>query len=96
VPLYRVTATATMQKVALLTHILILAGVLQGQSGFVLGSLAPGYLHIYSPFPSCVYGYRATCEKIAKTISSASEVFYPGEIWVILAAVVACHRRPGF
>ena len=109
-------ATAIMQRVALLTHVLILAAVLQGQA---LGN--PGLVddpaRADNPTPLCgltglptVYQavssslpkgrYRATpCEEIATTISSASEVFYPGESWVILAVVVACHslalRFPG-
>ena len=36
----------------------------------------------YTPSSSLAH-YKVTCEKIAQSISSASEVFYPGELRVV-------------
>jgi hypothetical protein len=80
-----------MRRVAFQNRVLILAGVLQGLSGLVLGNLAA-----YAQSSLSVDGYRATCEQIATSVSSASQVFYPGETEVIPVVVVACHSTLGF
>ena len=78
-----------MQRLAFLKRITLLACVLQGQSGFVPGALGAGYT--YAQLPLSENGYRATCEKIATSLSSASQVFYPGENVMILVVIIAYH-----
>jgi hypothetical protein len=53
--------------------VLDLIGALYGQSGFNLGNLIT---HARASSPD---SYTATCQKIEASISSASQVFYPGE-----------------
>jgi hypothetical protein len=60
-------------RAALLCYALVLSHALQDHSGFCLGDFA-----IYTP-ANC----EVTCEKIAKAISSKSQVFYPGEFRVL-------------
>ncbi|KAI9456081.1 FAD-binding domain-containing protein [Russula earlei] len=62
-----------MLGAAFLACILVLTrATLQGPSGFDLGNRA-----VQPRSPSSQDGYGATCEKIARSISSASQVFYP-------------------
>jgi hypothetical protein len=61
---------------AFLCSALILAHALKDHSVFALGDLA-----VYTPSPSPA-NCEATCENIAKAISSKSQVFYPGELRV--------------
>jgi hypothetical protein len=56
---------------------LVLAHALQDCSRFGLGNFA-----VYTPSPSPA-NCEVTCEKIAKVISSKSQVFYPGELRVL-------------
>jgi hypothetical protein len=56
---------------------LVLAEALQDQPGFSQENFAA-----YTLPPSPAH-YKATCEKIAESISSASQVFYPGELQVV-------------
>src|SRR6266576_5974765 len=57
--------------------VLRLAHALQDHSRFGLGNFA-----VYTPSPSPA-NCEVTCEKIAKAISSKSQVFYPGELRVL-------------
>ena len=61
---------------------LILAGALQGRSGYGLGNLGV-YAQSSSGSP---HNFMVTCEKIAASISSASQVFYSGEFDVTVTA----------
>jgi hypothetical protein len=64
--------TAIMLGVALLCCALVLAEALQDHSRFSLGSLVA---YAQSPSPT---DYKGTCDAIARSISSRSQVFYPG------------------
>ena len=59
------------------TLALLLAEALQDHSGFNQENFAA-----YTLLPPQTH-YKATCEKIAQSISTASQVFYPGELQVI-------------
>jgi len=62
-----------------LWHSLALIVALQEQSRFGLGSF-----DAYAQSPSPTDGkLKTTCEKIARSISSKSEVFYPGKLEVV-------------
>ena len=78
-----------MHRLAFLKRVLLLACVLQGKSGFVSGDLGAG--SAYAQSSSSENGYNVTCEKIATSLSSASQVFYRGESVVIPVAIIACH-----
>jgi hypothetical protein len=68
---------------------LVLAEALQDHSGFSQENFAA-----YTLPPSAAH-YKATCEMIAQSISSASQVFYPGEPQVI-GLRFSSHIDPGF
>jgi hypothetical protein len=70
-------ATAIMLGEVFLGCALVLAAALQDRSGFGLGNFV-AYAQSTSPAD-----FKVSCEKIARSISSASEVFYPGELRVI-------------
>ena len=67
---------AIMPKVAFLLCGLVLVEALQDHPGFSRGYFAAKPAYPRSPSPADL---KVTCEKIAQSISSASEVFYPGE-----------------
>ena len=58
------------------TLALVLAEALRDHSGFIQENFAAYTL------PPLAAQYNATCEKIAQSISSASQVFYPCELQV--------------
>jgi hypothetical protein len=62
-----------MLGAAFLCGVLALIGALYGQAVFNLGNLIT---HARASSPD---SYIATCQKIEASISSASQVFYPGE-----------------
>jgi hypothetical protein len=64
-------------RAALLGCALVLVGALQDQSRFGSGNFA-----VYAQPPSLT-DYKVTCKKIAESISSKSQVFYPGEPRVV-------------
>jgi hypothetical protein len=68
--------TAIMLGVALLCCALVLAEALQ-DSRFNLGNFVA---YAQPPSPT---DYKNTCDAIARSISSSSQVFYPGELRVI-------------
>jgi hypothetical protein len=68
---------AIMLGAALVCSALVLAHALQDHSRSCLGDFA-----VYTPSPSPA-NCEVTCEKIAKAISSKSQVFYPGELRVL-------------
>ena len=67
-------SAAIMLGAALLCCALLLSEALQDHSRFSLGNFV-AYAQSSSPTD-----YKATCKKIAESISSASQVFYPGEL----------------
>jgi hypothetical protein len=69
-----------MLGVALLWCVLGLAKALQDHSGFSQENFAAYTLSLSLANTT---HFEATCEKIARSISSASQVFYPGEHQVI-------------
>ena len=71
-------ATTTMLGKAFLWSALVLAAALQNRSRFGLGNFAA-----YAQSTSTQADFKASCEKIARSISSASQVFYSGELRVI-------------
>ncbi|KAI0251533.1 FAD dependent oxidoreductase [Lactifluus subvellereus] len=90
-----------MQKLAFLKRVL-LACVLQGQLGLVHEGRGAGYVYARPSFSE--NGCRATCEKIATSLSPASQVFYPGSQefnadishWANSSSYVsACSVEPG-
>ena len=87
---YLFIATTIMLRASILGRALILAGAVQGQLIFGLGNLAAGYSFVQSPLAD---GYNATCERIAMSISPASQVFYPGELSSRLISSAAFSRR---
>jgi hypothetical protein len=71
--------TAIMLGTAFLCIALVLAEALQDHSRFSLGNFV-AYAQSQSSSPT---DYKVTCEKIAQSVSSASQVFYPGELRVV-------------
>ena len=69
--------TAIMLGVALLCCALVLAEALQDHSRFSLGNFVA---YAQTPSPT---DYKGTCDAIARSISSRSQVFYPGELRII-------------
>ena len=68
-----------MLRLAFLWHSLSLVAALQEQSRFGQGNFGA-----YTQSPSPVDGkLKITCEKIARSISSKSQVFYLGELEVV-------------
>jgi hypothetical protein len=64
-----------MLGAALLCGALALVGALHSQSGLGLGLITHAQ-------PPSTDKCKAACEKIAESITSASQVFYPGEFMV--------------
>jgi hypothetical protein len=77
-----------MLRASLLLCALGVAKALQDHSGFSQENFAA-----YTLSPSLVH-YKTTCEKIAQSISSASQVFYPGALQVIV--LWSSHIDTGF
>ena len=69
--------TAIMLGATLLLCALGIAKALQDPPGFSQQNFAA-----YTPSSSLAH-YKVTCEEIAQSISSASQVFYPGELRVV-------------
>jgi hypothetical protein len=63
----QIITTTIMLGAALLGWALVLAGTLQNHG--------PGNFAAYAHSTD----YKVTCKKIARSVSSASQVFYPGE-----------------
>ena len=68
-----------MLRAAFLLCGLVLVEALQDHSGFRQGYFAAKPAYSQSPSPA---EWKVTCEKIERSISSASQVFYPGEFRV--------------
>ena len=64
-----------MLKAAFLLCGLVLVEALKDHSGFNQG--------YFAAYPQSPGDCKITCEKIARSISSASQVFYPGEFRVV-------------
>ena len=73
---YPISCSVIMPGVAFLWYSLALIAALQEQSRFFQGNIGA-----YAQSPSPADGkLKITCEKIARSISSKSQVFYPGEL----------------
>ena len=72
-----------MLGAALLLCALGVAQALQGHPGLGFSQQNFAAYTPSSQASSSLAHYKVTCEKIAQSISSASQVFYPGELRVV-------------